>query len=137
MPLISSTFLSGEMMICFFIIPDISIIATCGNCSRRLRITLSANSPSSINFTTSVCSKLLSELRVRSKLNTGISVALALITRGRLISRGREFMAASIFSFTSINARSVLAPYSKLRWITALPSRVSLRISRNLLTCIN
>ena len=58
-----------------------------------------------------------------------MSVALALMAFGRVASRGRLFMAASIFSFTSMNARSVSVPKSNDRRMMPEPSRVSLRIS--------
>ena len=46
-------------------------------------------------------------------------------------------MAASIFSFTSIKARSVFVPKSKPRRISPAPSRVSLLRSFSLATCIS
>ena len=43
-----------------------------------------------------------------------MSMALALITLGRSMSLGIVFMVRSIFSFTSINSRSMLLPGSKV-----------------------
>ena len=66
-----------------------------------------------------------------------MSVALALMALGRSASLGRLFMAASIFSFTSIKARSVFTPKSNSMRIMPAPSLVSLFISRSPATCSN
>ena len=66
-----------------------------------------------------------------------MSVALALMALGRSVSFGRLFMAASIFSFTSIKAKSVFVPNSNSMRMMPSPSRVSLFISRNPDTCNN
>ena len=64
-----------------------------------------------------------------------MSVALALMALGRSVSLGRRFMAASIFSFTSMKARSVFTPKSNAMRMMPAPSRVSLSISRSPATC--
>ena len=53
------------------------------------------------------------------------------------MSFGKVFLAASIFSFTSMKAKSVFTPNSNSIRITPAPSRVSLCISRNPDTCSN
>lgn len=66
-----------------------------------------------------------------------MSVALALIAFGRTASLGRLFIAASIFSFTSMKARSVFVPKSNDRRMIPDPSRVSLLISLSPDTCMS
>ena len=66
-----------------------------------------------------------------------MSVALALTAFGLAASLGRLFMAASIFSFTSMKARSVSVPKSNDRRMMPEPSRVSLRISLSPDTCMS
>ena len=66
-----------------------------------------------------------------------MSVALAFMALGRATSFERLFMAASIFSFTSMNAKSVFVPKSNSSRISPSPSRVSLRSSFSPATCSN
>ena len=135
MPEVSIRFRSGMICNCLPTNPVTSTIATSGNCSIRRLMTVSANWHKSRNASSS--STFPASFSVRFKQKTGISVALALTTRGRSISRDKWLMAASIFSFTSIKAKSVLVPNSKLKRTTPFPSRVSLWISFKPATCIN
>ena len=112
--------------------PVTSTIATSGNCSMRRLITVSANWQRVRKAVSSPASR-----SVKLRKNTGTSVALAFTTLGRSTSRGRLFIAASIFSFTSMKARSVLVPKSKLKRINPAPSRVSLWISLRPATWVN
>ena len=132
MPDVSSLFMSGTICSCLPTTPVTSTMATSGNCSMRRLMTFSANWQRSRKAVSSS-----GPFRVRFRQKTGMSVALALTTRGRSISRGSVLMAASIFSLTSMKARSVLVPNSKLRRITPFPSRVSLSMSFRPATCIS
>jgi len=98
-----------------------SAIPTSGNCSILLLMTVSANSLNSMNFS----SPALSSVSVIFSRKTGISVALAFIILGLSRSRGRLFMAPSIFSFTSMKARLTSLPNLNLSLISALPLRDS------------
>ena len=86
-------------------------MATCGICSIRLAITCPAKRLNSMNFgetgnssrddaTTPSSS---SSVRLMLMKKAGISVALALTTFGRSMSRGNELIARSIFSLVSMN----------------------------------
>lgn len=66
-----------------------------------------------------------------------MSVALAFTALGRTASFGRLFMAASIFSFTSMKARSVFVPNSNDSRMIPDPSRVSLLSSLRPDTCMS
>ena len=81
---ISKSFISGTICNCRPNMPVISTIATSGNCSILRLITVSANWQRSRK-----ASSFSIVLSVRLRQNTGMSVALALTTRGRSTSRGR------------------------------------------------
>ena len=107
-------------------------MATSGSCSIRLRIIFPAKS---LRSAKAAGSAALSA-RVMLSMKTGMSVALAFITLGRSRSRGRRFIAASIFSLTSMNARSMSLPKANFILIMALPLRDSDRMSSTPSTCI-
>ena len=120
MPAAESFSRSGSTSISLSATPLTSTIATSSSCSRRLAITLETKSLSSRN--PSPCKA--SPRPVTFMKKAGISVALALNTFGREMS-GSDDMLLSIFSFTSMKAKSMSCPCSNESTIDAEPSRDS------------
>ncbi|CCX55501.1 unknown [Bacteroides sp. CAG:1060] len=113
---------SGTTRISRLTVPLISTIATSSNCSILL-----ATTPDTKSLSARKSSPLFSFMVTLMK-KAGISVALALNTLGREISGSNDIL-LSIFSFTSINAKSASCPCSKLSTREAFPSLDSVRIS--------